>query len=85
MRWAGHIACMGTIKYVYKILIGKPERKKPLRRPSHRWEHIRMDLRDTGWEIVDWIHLAQERDQWWALVNMVINPGSIKDENFLTS
>jgi len=45
-------------------LVGKPERKIPLRRPRHRWEdNIRMDVRETGWEVVDWVHLAKDRDQ----------------------
>jgi hypothetical protein len=55
-------------------LVGKPERRRLLRRLRQRWEgYIRFDLRDIGWEGVDWIHLAQYRDQWWALVNMVMN------------
>jgi hypothetical protein len=58
----------------YKILVGKPERKRPHRRPRYRWEdNIRMDRREIGWEVVDWMHLAQARDQWWALVNTVMN------------
>jgi hypothetical protein len=56
-------------------------------RPRRRWEdNIRMDLREIGWEGVDWIHLAQDRDQWWALVNTVMNFGvPEKARNFLTS
>jgi hypothetical protein len=58
----------------YKVLMGKPEVKRPLGRPRHRWEDgIRMDLREIGWGNVDWIKLAQERDRWWALVNTVMN------------
>jgi hypothetical protein len=58
----------------YKVLMGKPEGKRPLERPRHRWEDgIRMDLREIGWGNVDWIQLAQERDRWWALVNTVMN------------
>jgi hypothetical protein len=58
----------------YRILIGKPEGKRPLRRPSHRWvNNIRMDLREIGWGRMDWIGVAQVRDQWWALVNTVMN------------
>jgi hypothetical protein len=53
---------------------GKPEGKRPLGRPRHRWEdNIRMDLREMGWEIVTWIHLAQDKDQWRADVNTVMN------------
>jgi hypothetical protein len=59
---------------VYKVLIGKPERKRPFGRPRRRWEDgIRMDLRDIGWGSVDWIQLAQDRDRWLALVNTVMN------------
>jgi len=55
-------------------LVGKPEVKRPLGRPRRRWEkNIRIDLKDRGWEGVDWIHLDQDRDQWWAVVNMVMN------------
>jgi len=55
-------------------LVGKPEGKRPLRRPRQRWEDdIRMDPKEIEWECVDWILLAQDRDQWWALVNMVMN------------
>jgi hypothetical protein len=53
--------------------VGKPEVKRPLGRPRHRWEDIRMDLTERGWGGVDWIDLAQNRDQWRALVNMVMN------------
>jgi hypothetical protein len=52
-------------------LIGKPERKRPPGKPKCRWRII--SLRDIGWGIIDWIHLTQDRDQWRALVNMVIN------------
>jgi hypothetical protein len=59
---------------VYGVLMGKPEGKRPLGRPRHRWEDgIRMDLRELGWGSVDWIQLAQDRDRWWALVNTVMN------------
>jgi hypothetical protein len=60
MRWAGHVACMGEERKVYKILVGKPEVKRPLGRPRRRWEvGIRMDLREIGLGDVDWIRLAQ--------------------------
>jgi hypothetical protein len=59
---------------VYRILVGKPEGKRPLGRPRPRWEdNIRMDLREIGWGGMDWIDLAQDRDQWTALVNTVMN------------
>jgi hypothetical protein len=64
----------GTTYFVYKVLIGKPEGKRPLGRPRHRWEDgIRMNLRETGWGSVEWIQLAQDRDWWRALVNTVMN------------
>jgi hypothetical protein len=59
---------------VYKVLMGKPEGKRPLERPSCGWENgIRMDLREIDCGSVDWIQLAQDRDQWRALVNTVMN------------
>jgi hypothetical protein len=74
MRWAGHVACMEEERNVYKVLMGKPEGKRPLGRARHRWEDgIRMDLREIGLGSVDWIQLAQDRDRWWALVNAVMN------------
>jgi hypothetical protein len=56
-------------------LVEKPKGKIPLKRPNSRWEIIRMALKEIGWEDVDWIHLAQDRDQWRVLVNMVTNLG----------
>jgi len=74
MRWVGYVARMGEERNVYKVLMGKPEGKRPLGRPRHRWEDgIRMDLREIGWGSVEWIQLAQDRDRWQALVNMVMN------------
>jgi len=67
MRWTGHVARLGEMRAVYKILIGKPERKRPFGRPRRRWDdNIIMDLKEIGWEVVEWIHLAQDRDQWRA-------------------
>jgi hypothetical protein len=58
----------------YRILVGKPEEKRPLGRPRHMWEdNIKMDLREMGWGGIDWIYLAQDRDQWRVLVNRVMN------------
>jgi hypothetical protein len=65
---------MRKMRNLYRILVGKPEGKKPLIRSRHRWEdNIKMDLREIGLEDVDWTHLAQDRDWWQALVNMVMN------------
>jgi hypothetical protein len=65
---------MGEERNVYKVLMGKPEEKRPLGRPRRRWEDgIRMDLREIGWESVEWILLAQDRDRWRALVNTAMN------------
>jgi hypothetical protein len=65
---------MGEMRYAYNILVEKLEKKRPLERYRHRWEsNIRTDLREIRWEIVGWIHLAQDRDQWLAVVNMVMN------------
>jgi hypothetical protein len=59
---------------VFRVLIGKPEGKRPLGRPRRRWKDgIRMDLREIGWGSVDWIQLAQDKDRWGALVNTVMN------------
>jgi hypothetical protein len=65
---------MGEKKNVYRILVGKPEGKRPLGRSRHRWvDNIKMDLRKIGWGGMDRIDLAQDRDQWRALVNTVMN------------
>jgi hypothetical protein len=74
MRWAGHVALMGEGRNVYRVLMGKPEGKRPLERPRRRWKDgIKMDLRQIGWGSVDWIHLAQDSDRWRAVVNAVMN------------
>jgi hypothetical protein len=74
MRWAGHIARMGEEKQLYKVLVRKPEGKRPLGRPRRRWEDgIRIDLREIGLGCVDWIRLAQDRDRWRAVVSAVMN------------
>jgi hypothetical protein len=74
MRWAGHVERMGERRNVYRVLVGKPEGKRPLGRPRRRWENgIKMDLREIGWGCVEWIHLAEDRDRWRAVVNAVMN------------
>jgi hypothetical protein len=74
MRWTGHVARMGEKRNAYRLLVGKPEGRRPLRRPRRRWvDNIRMDLVEVGWGDVDWIGLAQDRDRWRALVNAVLN------------
>jgi hypothetical protein len=74
------------MKNAYNILVGRPERKRPFGRPRRKWKDIRTALRETGWVCVDWIHLAQDKDQWRALVSTVMNFGFHKWLwNFLTS
>jgi transcription termination factor 2 len=74
MRWAGHVAGMGEGRDVYRVLVGRPEGKRPLGRPRRRWkDNIKMDLRETGIDGVNWIQLAKDRVQWRACVNTVIN------------
>jgi hypothetical protein len=74
MSWAGHVAQMGAKRNSYRILVEKPEGKKPLGRPGHRWvDNMKMDLRKIGWGGMDWINLAEDRNQGRALVNMVMN------------
>jgi len=68
------VARTGEIRNAYSILVGKPEGNGPLGRPRCRWEdNTRMDLREIGWEGVNWIHLAQNRDQWRVLANTAMN------------
>jgi hypothetical protein len=65
---------MGETRNAYRILVGKPEGKSPLGRPRRRWvDNIKMELREIGWNGRDWIELAQDRDQWRALVNRAMN------------
>jgi hypothetical protein len=65
---------MGEERKVYKVLVGKPKGKRPLGRPRRRWKDgIRMDLREIGLGVVDWIPLAQDRNRWWAVVSAVMN------------
>ena len=74
MRWAGHVARMGEERGVYRVLLGKPEGRRPLGRPRRRWlDNIMMDLQEVGCGYMDWIGLAQDRDRWRTLVSAVIN------------
>jgi len=74
MRLAGHVARMGEERGVYRVLVGKPEGKRPLGRPRRRWvDNIRVDLQEVGYGYVDWIGLAQDRDRWRTLVSAVMN------------
>jgi hypothetical protein len=69
-----HVTRVGEIRNAYKIFVGKPEGKRPLGKPRRRWKNNnRMNLRERRWESVDWIHLAENRDQWRAVVNTVMN------------
>jgi hypothetical protein len=69
MRCVGHVARIGEKRNAYRLLVGKPEGKRPLGIPRRRW----VDLREVGWGDVDWIGLAQDRNRWRALVNSVLN------------
>jgi len=74
MRWAGHAERMELGRGVYRVLMGKPEGKRPLERPRCGWEdNIKMDLQEMGCGIMDWIEQAQDRDRWRVLVNVVMN------------
>jgi hypothetical protein len=73
MRWAEHVVHMGEGRGVYRNLVGKPEGKRPLRRPSCRWEdNIIMDLQEVGCKGMDCISVAQDRDRWLSLGNAVM-------------
>ena len=74
MRWVGHVARMGEGRGMNRVLVGKPEGKRPLGRPRRRWEdNIKMDLQEVGGDCGDWMELAQDRERWWALVSTVRN------------
>ena len=74
MRWAGHVACVGEEGEVYRVLVGKPEGRRPLGGPRCRWvDNIRTDIQEVGCGYIDWIRLAQDRDRWRTLVSAVMN------------
>jgi hypothetical protein len=73
-RWAGHVALVEEWRSVYRLLVGKPEVKRPLGRPRRRWvDNMKMDLPEMEWCSVDWIGMAQDRAKWRTLVNAVMN------------
>jgi hypothetical protein len=73
IRWAGHVACIGEKRGAYRVLVGRSEGRRPLVRPSRKWEdNIKIDLQELGWDR-HWIDLAQDRDRWRAVVNAVLN------------
>jgi hypothetical protein len=74
ITWAGHVARIRAKRNACRIVVGKREGTRSLGRPRRRWvENVKMDLREIGWGGMDWIDLAQDRDQWRALVNTVMN------------
>ena len=74
IRWAGHVARMGEEMGVYRVLVGKPEERRPLVRPRSKWVYnIGMDLQEVGCGYMDWIGLTQDRDRWRTLVSAVMN------------
>ena len=74
MSWAGHVSRIGEGRGVYRVLVGKPEGRRPLGRPRSRWkDNIRMDLWEVGCGCVDWMEVAQDMDRWRALVSAVMN------------
>jgi len=73
-KWAGHVARMGEERGVYRVLVGRPEGRRPLGRPRRRWvDNIRLDLQEGECGYMDWIGLAQDRDSWRTLVSTVMN------------
>jgi hypothetical protein len=74
LRWAGHVARREEMRNAYRILIGRTERRRQLLTPRHIWEdNIKMDVTETKLIFEDWIPLPQDRNYWWAVVNMVMN------------
>jgi hypothetical protein len=74
MRWAVHVARMREGRGVYRVLVGRPEGKRTLGRPRCRWENnIKLDLKEIGIDVANWTQLAQDRVQWRAFVNTVMN------------
>jgi hypothetical protein len=74
LKLAGHVACMGKGRDIYRVLVGRPESKRPLGRSRRRWEdNIKLDVREIGIIEANWIQLAQDMVQWWVFVSTVMN------------
>jgi hypothetical protein len=74
MRWSGHVTRRGEGRGIYRVLVWRPEGKRPLGRRRRGWEdNIKVDVREIGTDETNWIQLAQDRVQWWACVNTVMN------------
>jgi hypothetical protein len=74
IRWAGHVARRRKKRNAYRILVGKPVGKRPLGRPRRMWvDNMKTDIREIEWDGVDWIDMAQDRDQWRAIVNTILD------------
>ncbi|KAJ4435759.1 hypothetical protein ANN_18378 [Periplaneta americana] len=86
LRWAGHVARMGESRNAYRVLVGRPEGKRPLGRPRRRWEdNIKMYLREVGYDDRDWINLAQDRDRWRAYVRAAMNLRFLKSHLYVSA
>ena len=76
MGWAGYVARIGSLRDEYRVLVGRPDRKIQLGRPRSRWkDNIKIDIEEVGWGGMDWFGLAQDRNSWRAIVNVVIKFG----------
>jgi len=74
MRWSWHVARMGERRGIYRVWVGKPDGKRKHVRPRRRWEdNIKINLQEVGGGGMDWVDVAQDKDRWWALVNVVMN------------
>ena len=74
MGWVGYVARIGALRGEYRVLVGRPDEKIPLGRPRSRWkDNVKIDIEEVGCGSMNWIGLAQDRDSWRAIVNVVIN------------